>query len=166
MQRILAGRKLGQARHAPLVGPVGGEVLNQQGSSRGDVGTPPPPLLAEKHPHRAASCHRPSHPALAHPETPAGFPPASPNTWPVGPERGEVVPAPHPPEFRQRAVELAREGSRPIALAAQDIGISESCLGIWLVHADVDEGKRGVCRPRSGETGPAPQGEPGAQDGA
>lgn len=47
-----------------------------------------------------------------------------------------VMPPPHPPEFRQRAVELARAGDAPIAKIAKDLGISESCLRNWL-HADV-----------------------------
>lgn len=38
------------------------------------------------------------------------------------------MPAPHPPEFRARAVELARERAKPIAQVASDLGISESCL--------------------------------------
>ena len=46
------------------------------------------------------------------------------------------MPPPHPPEFRQRAVELARQGGTPIAKIAKDLGISESCLRNWL-HADV-----------------------------
>ena len=36
------------------------------------------------------------------------------------------MPAPHPPEFRQRAVELARMRDKPIRLVAKDLGISES----------------------------------------
>lgn len=52
------------------------------------------------------------------------------------------MPAPHPPEFRRRAVELARERAKPIAQLAADIGISESCLRNWMAQADVDEGKR------------------------
>lgn len=52
------------------------------------------------------------------------------------------MPAPHPPEFRQRAVELARSGVKPIAATAKDLGISESCLRNWLAQADRDEGKR------------------------
>ncbi len=36
------------------------------------------------------------------------------------------MPPPHPPEFRHRAVELARERAKPIAQIAADIGISES----------------------------------------
>ena len=48
------------------------------------------------------------------------------------------MPPPHPPEFRQRAVELARQGSAPIAKIAKDLGISESCLRNWL-HADTPD---------------------------
>ena len=49
------------------------------------------------------------------------------------------MPAPHPAEFRRRAVELARQRSKPIAELAKDLGISESCLRNWLAQADVDE---------------------------
>ena len=52
------------------------------------------------------------------------------------------MPPPHPPEFRRRAVELARERAKPIAQIAADIGISESCLRNWLARADIDEGHR------------------------
>ena len=38
------------------------------------------------------------------------------------------MPRPHPPEFRQRAVELARLGDKPVAEIAVDLGISDSCL--------------------------------------
>ena len=46
---------------------------------------------------------------------------------------------PHPPEFRQRAVDLAREGTTPVGKLAKDLGISESCLRNWLAQADADE---------------------------
>ena len=49
-----------------------------------------------------------------------------------------IMPPPHPPEFRQRAVELARTGGTPIAKIAKDLGISESCLRNWL-HADTPD---------------------------
>ncbi len=49
------------------------------------------------------------------------------------------MPAPHPPEFRQRAVELARSGERPVAELAKSLGISESCLRNWMAQADTDE---------------------------
>lgn len=52
------------------------------------------------------------------------------------------MPAPHPLEFRQRAVALARERAKPIGRIAKDLGISESCLRNWMARADVDEGKR------------------------
>lgn len=52
------------------------------------------------------------------------------------------MPRPHPPEFRRRAVELARERAKPIAEIARDLGISESCLRRWMDVADVDEGRK------------------------
>jgi len=50
------------------------------------------------------------------------------------------MPRPHPPEFRRRAVELARLKEKPIAQIAVDLGISDSCLRNWLHQADIDEG--------------------------
>ena len=52
------------------------------------------------------------------------------------------MPRPHPPEFRQRAVELARLREQPIAKIAADLGISDSCLRSWLAQAGVDDGRR------------------------
>ena len=52
------------------------------------------------------------------------------------------MPAAKPLEFRRRAVDLAREGSKPVAQIARDLGISESVLRRWMAQADVDEGKR------------------------
>ena len=52
------------------------------------------------------------------------------------------MPRPHPPEFRQRAVELARMREKPVAQIAEDLGISESCLRRWMDIADVDQGRR------------------------
>jgi transposase len=52
------------------------------------------------------------------------------------------MPAPHPPEFRRRAVELARRREQPVAQVAKDLGISESCLRNWMARADVDDGRR------------------------
>lgn len=49
------------------------------------------------------------------------------------------MPPPHPPEFRRRAVALARERAKPIA---KDLGISESCLRNWLHQDDIDKGHR------------------------
>jgi transposase len=48
----------------------------------------------------------------------------------------------HPPEFRARAVELARERAKPMAQIAKDLGISEGCLRNWLHQAAVDAGTR------------------------
>ncbi len=53
------------------------------------------------------------------------------------------MPRPHPPEFRRRAVELARLREKPVAQIAGDLGISESCLRNWVAQGDRDEGRRG-----------------------
>ena len=52
------------------------------------------------------------------------------------------MPRAHPPEFRQRAVELARMREKPVAAIAADLGISDSCLRGWVARADRDEGRR------------------------
>jgi transposase-like protein len=52
------------------------------------------------------------------------------------------MPAAKPLEFKRRAVELAREGVKPVAQVARDLGISESGLRRWMAQADVDRGKR------------------------
>ncbi len=62
------------------------------------------------------------------------------------------MPRPHPPEFRQRAVELARLREKPIGKIAEDLGISESCLRGWVHRADVEDGTRpGVTRDEHAE---------------
>ena len=53
------------------------------------------------------------------------------------------MPAPKSPEFRRRAVELARLGEKPIAQIAKDLGIAESGLRRWMKQADIEEGKKG-----------------------
>lgn len=60
------------------------------------------------------------------------------------------MPAPHPPEFRRRAVELARQGDKPLIRLAKDLGISRSCLQNWMAQADAD-GKGGTERLTSAE---------------
>ena len=50
-----------------------------------------------------------------------------------------LVPAPHPQEFRQRAVEHARQKTKPVAELAKELRISESCLRNWMAQADVDD---------------------------
>jgi transposase-like protein len=52
------------------------------------------------------------------------------------------MPKPHPKEFRDDVVAVARKGEAPIAEVAKDFGISESCLRNWLSKADVEEGRR------------------------
>ena len=50
--------------------------------------------------------------------------------------------APYPPEFRARAIELARtSGLRP-AQVARDLGIDPETLRLWLQQAAVDAGER------------------------
>ena len=53
-----------------------------------------------------------------------------------------IVPRPHPKEFRDDVVAVARRGDAPIAEVAKDFGISESCLRSWLHRADVEDGHR------------------------
>lgn len=48
----------------------------------------------------------------------------------------------YPAEFRQRAVELAREREKPLRQLAADLGISDQTLHNWLTQADIDEGRR------------------------
>jgi transposase len=55
-------------------------------------------------------------------------------------ERSPLMPAAEPPEFRRRAVELARLREQPIRKIGLDLGISESCLRRWMDQADVDQG--------------------------
>ncbi len=51
------------------------------------------------------------------------------------------MPAAKPPEFRRRAVELARRREKPIAAIAADLGIAESCLRRWMKQDDIDAGR-------------------------
>jgi transposase len=68
----------------------------------------------------------------------------------VDKEGCRAMPAPHPAEFRQRAVELARAGDRPIAHLARELRISESCLRNWIAQADADDSPNSG-RPTSAE---------------
>ena len=52
------------------------------------------------------------------------------------------MPRPHPPEFRRRAVELARLHEKPSSQIAQELGISDSCRRGWVKQADIEDGKR------------------------
>ena len=51
-----------------------------------------------------------------------------------------LVPPPHPPEFRRRAVELARTGNKSVSALAKSLGISQSCLSNWIRQAAIEEG--------------------------
>jgi transposase len=52
------------------------------------------------------------------------------------------MPPAHPPEFRARAIELARERAKPLEQIARDLGISPSCLRNWVKQAEIDRGER------------------------
>ena len=52
------------------------------------------------------------------------------------------MPRPHPQEFRDDVVAVARRGEAPLAQIAKDFGISESCLRNWLRRADIKDGHR------------------------
>jgi len=52
------------------------------------------------------------------------------------------MPAPHPPEFRRRAIDLARQPGASIAQVAKDLGISESGLRRWMSRDDIDAGRK------------------------
>ena len=51
------------------------------------------------------------------------------------------MPAPKPPEFRRRALDLVAQGE-PVAVVARNLGISESCLRRWMNQDDVDSGRK------------------------
>jgi len=52
------------------------------------------------------------------------------------------MPAPHPPEFRRRAIDLARQPGASVARVAKDLGISESGLRRWMAQDDIDAGRK------------------------
>lgn len=52
------------------------------------------------------------------------------------------MPAPHPPEFRRRAVDRARAPGASVAKVAKELGISESGLRRWMAQDDVDTGRK------------------------
>jgi transposase-like protein len=55
-----------------------------------------------------------------------------------------IVPRPHPKEFREDVIRVARnrEPGQELRQIAKDFGISESCLHNWLKAADVEDGRR------------------------
>lgn len=52
------------------------------------------------------------------------------------------MPRPYPKEFREGALQLVREGDRPVADIARQLGIAESCLRRWMKQDELDRGKR------------------------
>ena len=52
------------------------------------------------------------------------------------------MPAPHPPEFRRRAIDLARQPGASVAKVAKELGISESGLRRWMAQDDIDAGRK------------------------
>lgn len=53
------------------------------------------------------------------------------------------MPAPlPPPEFRRRAIDLARQPGASVARVAKDLGISESGLRRWMAQDDIDTGRK------------------------
>jgi transposase-like protein len=48
----------------------------------------------------------------------------------------------YPAEFRQRAVELARQREKPLRQLAADLGVSDQTLHNWVKQADINEGRR------------------------
>src|SRR5688500_10399598 len=76
----------------------------------------------------------PSHGVLASPRSTATSPEVAPAAG-----KDVLVPAPHPEEFRRRAVELAGARTEPVGELAKDLRISESCLRNWMAQADVDD---------------------------
>jgi hypothetical protein len=60
------------------------------------------------------------------------------------------MPRPYPPEFRQRAVELARLHEKPLSKIAEDLGIAESCLRNWMKQDEIDQVSAPGSAPTSG----------------
>jgi transposase len=52
------------------------------------------------------------------------------------------MPQRYPDEFRQRAVELAQTGDKPVARIAADLGIATSCLRRWMKQDDIEGSRR------------------------
>jgi len=52
------------------------------------------------------------------------------------------MPKAFPPEFRRRAVALARSSRAPATQIARDLGISVSCLRRWVSQDEIETGDR------------------------
>ena len=48
----------------------------------------------------------------------------------------------YPPEFKERAVRIARESGRPIAAVARDLGMHHETLRVWVRQDEADDGTR------------------------
>ena len=48
---------------------------------------------------------------------------------------------PYPPEFREEAVQVVREGGKSIGQVAKDLGIADQSLRNWVNQADLDAGR-------------------------
>ena len=48
------------------------------------------------------------------------------------------MPTAYPSEFRERAVDLARQREKPVAQIAKDLGISETCPRRWMDRAGAE----------------------------
>ena len=48
----------------------------------------------------------------------------------------------YPPEFRERAVRVARESQRPIAAVARDLGMHHETRRLWVRQDEADDGTR------------------------
>lgn len=52
------------------------------------------------------------------------------------------MPRPYPKEFREGALALVRQGDRPLAAIAHELGIAESCLRRWVKQDQLDRQER------------------------
>lgn len=52
-------------------------------------------------------------------------------------------PSKYSPEFRERAVRLARESQNSISQVARDLGMHPETLRIWVRQDEADDGSRG-----------------------
>jgi transposase len=51
-------------------------------------------------------------------------------------------PSKYPPEFRERAIRMARESQRSIAAVAADLGINHETLRVWVRQDEANDGTR------------------------
>ena len=51
-------------------------------------------------------------------------------------------PSKYSPEFRQRAVRIARQSERPIAAVARDLGVHRETLRLWVRQDEANDGTR------------------------